>query len=196
MIFDETVYSTLIVSSSQKFNDGIKRILSDGCCYPLLFVDNISAAKRRTLENNYDFLIINSPLPDDTGIRFAAEITEKRNTCCLLLLKSDYYDEVSAKATLHGVYTLQKPTSAVMIEQCLKWMSATRERLKNLEKKSSSLEEKMSEIRLVNRAKWSLIENLKMTENDAHRYIEKQAMDRCLPRLKIAEEILNTYRKE
>ena len=32
---------------------------------------------------------------------------------------------------------------------------------------------------MANRAKWLLIENLKMTESDAHHYIEKQAMDRC-----------------
>ena len=42
-----------------------------------------------------------------------------------------------------------------------------------METKSASLEEKMKEIRTVNRAKWILIEQLKMTEPDAHRYIEK-----------------------
>jgi response regulator NasT len=33
-----------------------------------------------------------------------------------------------------------------------------------------------------------------MTESDAHRYIEKQAMDRCVTRREIAENILQTYR--
>lgn len=51
----------------------------------------------------------------------------------------------------------------------------------------------MKEIRLINRAKWILIEQLKMTESDAHRYIEKQAMDRCVTRTEIAETIIRTY---
>jgi len=51
----------------------------------------------------------------------------------------------------------------------------------------------MNEIRLVNRAKWLLISELKMTEPDAHRYIEKQAMDRCVSKRRIAEEIIKTY---
>ena len=51
----------------------------------------------------------------------------------------------------------------------------------------------MNEIRIVNRAKWLLIGELKMTEPDAHRYIEKQAMDRCVSRCQIAEEIIRTY---
>ena len=51
----------------------------------------------------------------------------------------------------------------------------------------------MEEIRLVNRAKWLLISELKMDEPDAHRYIEKQAMDRCVTRREVAEEIIKTY---
>ncbi|MBP5238504.1 MAG: ANTAR domain-containing protein, partial [Clostridia bacterium] len=31
------------------------------------------------------------------------------------------------------------------------------------------------------------------TEPDAHRYIEKQAMDRCISKQSVAEEIIKTY---
>ncbi|MBQ8385045.1 MAG: ANTAR domain-containing protein [Spirochaetaceae bacterium] len=48
-------------------------------------------------------------------------------------------------------------------------------------------------MRLVNKAKWLLISELKMSEPDAHRYVEKQAMDRCVSRRFIAEEIIKTY---
>ena len=56
-----------------------------------------------------------------------------------------------------------------------------------------TFEEKMSEIRLVNRAKLLLISELSMTEPEAHRYIEKHAMDRCVAKKQIAEEIIRTY---
>ena len=55
-------------------------------------------------------------------------------------------------------------------------------------------EEKIDEIRLVNRAKWLLIECLSMTEADAHRYIEKQAMDLRLSKREVAENIIKTYK--
>ena len=35
---------------------------------------------------------------------------------------------------------------------------------------------------------------LKMTEQEAHRYIEKQAMDRCVTKRVVAEQILSTYK--
>ena len=56
-----------------------------------------------------------------------------------------------------------------------------------------TIEEKMEEIRLVNRAKWLLIECLSMTEADAHRYIEKTAMDTGSKRREVAESIIRTY---
>ena len=41
--------------------------------------------------------------------------------------------------------------------------------------------------------KWILISVLGMSEPDAHRYIEKQAMDRSMTRKAVAEEIIKTY---
>lgn len=65
--------------------------------------------------------------------------------------------------------------------------------MRKSEKKALSIEEKMEEIRIVNRAKWLLISELKMDEQGAHRYIEKQVMDRCISKRIVAEEIIKTY---
>ncbi len=62
-----------------------------------------------------------------------------------------------------------------------------------MEKQNRTLREKMEDIRAVNRAKWLLIEHLSMTEQDAHYYIEKQAMDTRLSRREVAEHIIRTY---
>ena len=54
-------------------------------------------------------------------------------------------------------------------------------------------QKKIEEIRVVNRAKLILIQVLKMTENQAQHYIEKQSMDLRQSRLVTAENILRTY---
>ena len=53
----------------------------------------------------------------------------------------------------------------------------------------------MAEIRLVNRAKWLLIDREGMTEQDAHRFIEKQAMDCCVTRRAVADQIIARYQQ-
>ncbi len=107
------------------------------------------------------------------------------------MLREAYYSEVTERLTPYGVFTLLKPTSAGRLETALQWMATARERLRKTEKKTLTLQEKMEEIRLVNRAKWLLIERNGMDEPQAHRYIEKQAMDRCVTRRVIAQEIID-----
>ena len=116
-----------------------------------------------------------------------------KTSVALLMVRSDVYATTYNRVAEYGVYVLPKPTSKPIVSQAIDWMIATRERLKMFEKKTVSTEEKMQEIRIVNRAKWVLIDSLKMTEADAHRYIEKQAMDRCISKREIAEEIIKTY---
>lgn len=194
MLPERHTYRLLVVSSSEKFNSGLKPLLEEKRYAPIVFEGSVSSAKRSLLEQAYDLVLINAPLPDETGIKFAIDLSADKGVVCLLFVKADLHEEVRAKVGEYGVFTLPKPTSAAVISQGLNWMEAMRARLGKLEKKTTSIEEKMEEIRLVNRAKWMLIENLGMTESDAHRYIEKQAMDRCVTRREVAEGILQTYR--
>lgn len=190
MVFSDQLYSVLIVSQAPKFNDIIAQMLPGAEYYPVTFEENIAAARRELLRRRYDFIIINTPLPDDFGTRFALDAVSKPGTVVLLLAREDVFEEVNSQVVSQGVFTLSKPVPAQTLRQGLKWMAAARERLRCLEQKASTIEEKMEEIRLVNRAKWLLIESRQMTEADAHRYIEKQAMDRCVPRREIAREII------
>ena len=193
MVFSDQTYSVLVVSAVPKFDDTITPMLPGTDYWPVCFVNNVAAARRELLSRSYDFVIINAPLPDDFGTRFAIDACAQSATVALLLVRSDAYEEINAKVTPQGVFTLPKPTSVQTMQQSLRWMASARERLRRLEKKATTIEEKMEEIRLVNRAKWLLIENLKMTETDAHHYIEKQAMDRCVSRHEIAMGIIKTY---
>lgn len=153
-----------------------------------------SAARQVILERPYDMVLINSPLPDDFGTSLSIDICSNGSGMVLLLVKNDLYAEITAKVDDYGVFVLPKPTSPQMISQTLDWMKAMRNRLIRMEKKTLSIEDKMKEIRLVNRAKWILIDQLKMTEADAHRYIEKQAMDNCVAKGEIAKKIIRTYK--
>ena len=193
MSLRERVYSILILSATDNFTSAFTDLLPETRYYPVHIVTSVSAAKRVLAEKAFDFIIINSPLPDDTGILFAIDTCTGKQSAVLLLVKSDIHAGVHDKVAEYGVFTLPKPTSKPTMLHALNWMESARERLRQFEKKSLSIEEKMAEIRLVNKAKWILISELSMSEPEAHRYIEKQAMDRCISKRTIAEEIIKTY---
>lgn len=186
-------YSVMVVSAADRLNTALTGFLPESRYRPVRYVSNVGTARRISEEQTFDYVLINSPLPDDTGIRFAIDTAANRNTVVLLMVRSEYYAELYDHVVNHGVFVLTKPLSRTAFQQALDWMASARERLRKLETRTVSIEEKMAEIRLVNRAKWLLIANRHLDEPQAHRYIEKQAMDRCMSRREIAEEILSMY---
>ncbi|MCR5432657.1 MAG: ANTAR domain-containing protein [Lachnospiraceae bacterium] len=189
----ERIYSVLIVSATEKINTALNSLLPEVRYAPVRTVSSISAAGRLFAEQNFDYVIVNSPLPDDAGVRFAIDTLASKGTVTLLLVRNEIYNDIFEKAAPHGVFVLAKPIGRPMLVMALDWMASMRERMRRMEKKTLSVEEKMEEIRAVNRAKWLLIRELSMDEPAAHRYIEKQAMDRCVTRLEVANEIIKTY---
>ena len=183
-------YSVLSVAAAEKFHTSLRELLPSGRYDPVHSAFDAAEARRRILESRYDIIVISAPLRDEFGTHLAQHFAENSGAGILLLVKPEYYSDVSAQVTPLGVLTLSKPTSPQLMLQCMELLCGTRERLRRMEQKSASIEDKMAEIRLVNRAKWVLIEKQGMSEQDAHRYIEKQAMDRCVSKRVIAEEIL------
>ena len=190
---EKRIYQVLIVSASAKFNDTLSALILEPGYGPVRAAADLSSAKRLCAEQSFDFVIVNSPLPDDAGIRFAIDTCRAGSSAVLLLVPSDIHEEIRDRVSEHGVFTLPKPVAKSTVLLALGWMAAVRERLRRNEKHTISVEEKMEEIRVVNRAKWLLIRELGMEESEAHRYIEKLAMDRSLTRKKIAEQIIKTY---
>lgn len=192
-MFGRAPYSVLVVSSGEKITEFLKDALSDGSYSPVVYAGSGGEARNVLISQNFDLAIINSPLSDEFGSDLAFKLTENSVCGVIMLIKSDVFDEISDKAEQNGVLAISKPISRAFFMQTLKMAVATVERLKRLEKENKKLSMKIDEVKLVERAKWVLIEYLKMTEPQAHRYIEKQAMDMRITRREVAEGIIKTY---
>lgn len=193
MYRDKVTLSALIVSSSQKATDYLQNILVGMRFSPVSQAASIADAKRRQLEAQYDLVIINTPLPDDFGIEFAEELCTDSSVGVLLFVKAELLEQISYKVEDYGVLTFPRPGTRQSIQGAIHLAAATHNRLSAFEKRAVRLESKMKEIRLVNRAKWLLIDRYNMSEEEAHKYIEKTAMDTCSTRGEIAENIIRTY---
>lgn len=194
MVFQERTYSVLIVTASERFTDSIMPLLPMTDYWPVQTASSVAEARRWLADTEFDIVLINTPLPDDFGMHLAIDICTGSGAGVLLLVKNDHYNEIYSNVVRYGVITLSKPTNRQMVAQNLRILCATRERIRQMQAKQATVEEKIKEIRLVNRAKWLLIECLNMTEAEAHWYIEKQAMDLRISRREAAENIIKTYK--
>lgn len=185
-------FRVLVAGSGDKIYDYIVQTLPRSGYAPILRAEDAGEARRLLLDSPVDIVIINTPLSDDFGVELALDLAEG-STGVLLLVKNELYDQVCYKVEDSGVLTMGKPMTRQGFYSAVKLLSAMTARLSQMEKANRTLQEKMADIRVVNRAKWLLIEHHHMKEQDAHYFIEKQAMDTRMSRREVAENIIRTY---
>ena len=173
-------YRLLAVDCCDELVDAIKSRALGGC---------ISAVLRASASQDIP-AIVAAQKPDAvviSGGASAAVDAAERSSAAILLLTDDA--ALPRRCIRAGVMTAHPDELAVVLPSLL----ATAERLRTLRDKTSSLRQRLDDSRIVARAKLLLISRLGMSEGDAHRYIEKTAMDSCLPRRDVAEGIIRTY---
>ncbi|MBR4542913.1 MAG: ANTAR domain-containing protein [Lachnospiraceae bacterium] len=186
---DDTVHSALIVSASEQFETLIKRSLMD-----VITVESRKSgamARRYVLERYYDLVIINAPLPDESGEELALDIVEQCDASVLMVVPQDIFEDVLDRVTEQGIMVMPKPSPKGRIDKSVRFLVATQNKMHRLEAKVARAEEKLEEMRVVNKAKLVLINKKKMSEDEAHRYIGKLAMDNGISRGRAAERILD-----
>ena len=141
MSLEQRVYSILVVSAMDNFNSALSDLLPEASYSPVQIVSSVSIANRMLAERDFDFVIVNSPLPDDPGVRLAIDACSARGTVVLLLVKSDSYIGVYDKVVVHGVFTLSRPISRQSLLLALGRMDNASERLRKIEKKTLSIDE-------------------------------------------------------
>lgn len=183
----------IIISGSQKANALLTELLHAASIDNITIQTNAGNARRLLVNKQFDICIINAPLLDETGEELALDIIVQGCTEVLLLVKSEHYEEISHRMEQEGVMTLPKPFSKQLLWNTIKLANATHNRIIRIQKERSKLLQKMEDIRIIDRAKCLLISNFSMQEQEAHRYIEKTAMDMRMTKREVAEEVLRLY---
>ena len=184
-------HNILIASSYDKMAKSITRALSDGRYRSLEVRHSQATASREIAERDYDVVIINTPLSDGLGVEFAIDISTKYRTGVIVIASSEIAEDIAEKVTDYGIIVIAKPASVKAVSRSTRLLCALLDKVRGADKKIQTLEDKMAQVRIINRAKWKLIEKNNLSEDEAHAYIGKLAMDRCISRGEAAKIILN-----
>ena len=187
--------SALIISGSKNNIDLFTEMLNTVQCGSITVQQSGSDARRLLYERDFDLVIINSPLPDETGENLSIHIALKGLEQVILVVDAVYYEETSSATEDYGVITIPRPVDRIFFWTALKLVKSAQNKLRRAREEYTKLSRKIEDIKIIDRAKYILISYLKMTEQEAHKYIEKRAMDMRIPKRVVAEEILKTYEK-
>ena len=183
----------LIISSTEKSVAFFRDMLGHAGIRDLTVVSSAGEARRRMLEYEYDICVINAPLPDEYGESLSCSIALHTTSEVILVVKAEQFDSICHKVEDCGVITVEKPVNRGLFWNAIKVTQAASVKMQRMYCENRKLQQKIEDLRIVDRAKCALISYLRMSEQEAHKYIERQAMDMRLPKREIAEEILRTY---
>lgn len=150
-------------------------------------------ARRLTAADTFALMVINAPLADETGLELAIDLAKGTPAAVILLVKSELAPMINDPATEAGVLLVTKPVIPQLLEQTVRVGLACRNRMLMYKSENERLQKKYEELKIVDRAKCLLIEHLHISEEEAHRALEKEAMNSRLPRVRVAKQVLERF---
>ena len=184
----------LILSATEKSSETLHSFVTsffpyyqiETCCY--------GAEGRRLLQQKtFDFILINTPLVDEFGTDIAIFAVKQTTAGVLLLLKNDAMGTLCEKMEKEGVFVLSKPIQRQQFRQTLILLQGNQRRFFKLVQENKKLQHKIEDIRLTAKAKYLLMVYENKTEEEAHKFIERQAMNTRKQKKEIAKEIILRY---
>ena len=142
---------------------------------------------------DFDVIIVSTPLKSEFGLDYVSEISRKSGAAIIVLARADIAEDVQSRIKFTGAFVLGKPFPKSVLAQTVKMALLARENISRLEQEKSELSKQLDDVKIIDRAKCCLIEYLNLTENQAHRHIQKLAMDTRRTQREIAEDVLRTY---
>ncbi|MBQ8079508.1 MAG: ANTAR domain-containing protein [Oscillospiraceae bacterium] len=153
---------------------------------------------RSILEQDHhtELVVIHAPLIDESGVELAQYITRHTNSNCILLLKQEQAEQLAWLSDHHQVIVLGRPVNKQILYQLIRTMEIVMQRCASILEDNARLEQKLRDIRTIDRAKFLMMQYQGMTEEQAHSYLEKYAMDNRKRKPIAAMEIIDRINEQ
>jgi two-component system, response regulator PdtaR len=149
-----------------------------------------ASAVRLTRELSPDLVILDVKMPVMDGIQAAEEIAKERLAAILILTAFSQRDLVEKARRAGAMAYLVKPFQKHDLLPAVEIAAGRFRELSGLEREVDDLQGRLEARKLVERAKGLLQEREGLSEGDAFRFIQRQAMERRLTMRQVAEQII------
>lgn len=187
----------LIISSNSAAADSLTGFIRDSFNCKVCVADSAQQARGIISGNrSWELIVINTPLRDENGLSLAEYAAEATAASCIMLVKADVYEKLSPSADKSDVILVSKPFSKQLLYQVIKAVDSAMRRSYALYEETVRLERKIDEIKLVDKAKFKLMQYRGMTEEEAHSYLEQYAMKNRKKKTVAASEIIDKINEQ
>ena len=169
----------LLVSARREFAEQLLQMIQTAVAGSHAIALSGAEARRRTGGTEFAGVLITGRLPDESGVDLAYDLASSGCQGVILICERDALLDAHEALDGTGAVILARPLTREALLNSLKLVVRVREGGGTLDK-----------------AKLMLIQMKNFTEPQAHRYIQKLAMDKRLPREVAAQLVIRTLEKQ
>lgn len=154
---------------------------------------NYQEARTLFQHKTFDLYLIHCLEPYHVAVNLAKKWISQPESQVLFVIREGVPQDICDSLEELGVIILEKPLHKKELAKYFKFLAISQVRFRKLQQEKEELAKEILNIKLVNRAKFILISHLNMSESEAHKYIEKEAMNTRNSKVHVAQKILKTY---
>ena len=189
--------NVLIISSRRSSAEGLSVFMRDTFGCRIRTADTAQQAREIiSVNRSWELVMINMPLGDESGLELAKYVAEDTAASCVIFVKAEEAEKIMDTADRSSIIVITKPFSRQTLYQILKAVDTALRRSWSLYEETVRLERKIEEIRLIDKAKFSLMQYRGMTEEEAHTYLEQYAMKNRKKKTIAASELIDKINEQ
>ena len=195
MKLTDRIGAILVIAAKPRIQSSVRSALT-AKYGRVLTAETVQEARRAVEREKIALMVIFSPLKDEEEIPRLFDMAERRGIAAGYIVGREIYGEAAYRLEGRNVFVVAYPLQMDQVLQIVSFLYQVQKRFWLVLSEQERLQRQVQDVQIVCRVKCLLVEKREMTEEEAHHFIEQEAMNTGLSKREAALKILKELQQE
>ena len=195
MKLTDRIGAILVIAAKPRIQSSVRSALT-AKYGRILTAETVQEARRAVEREKIALMVIFSPLKDEEEIPRLFDMAERRGIAAGYIVGREIYGETAYRLEGRNVFVVAYPLQMDQVLQLVSFLHQVQRRFWLVLSEQERLQRQVQDVQIVCRVKCLLVEKREMTEEEAHHFIEQEAMNTGLSKREAALKILKELKQE
>ena len=195
MKLTDRIGAILVIAAKPRIQSSVRSALT-AKYGRILTAETVQEARRAVEREKIALMVIFSPLKDEEEIPRLFDMADRRGIAAGYIVGREIYSETAYRLEGRNVFVVAYPLQMDQVLQIVSFLYQVQKRFWLVLSEQERLQRQVQDVQIVCRVKCLLVEKREMTEEEAHHFIEQEAMNTGLSKREAALKILKELQQE
>ena len=195
MKLTDRIGAILVIAAKPRIQSSVRSALT-AKYGRVLTAETVQEARRAVEREKIALMVIFSPLKDEEEIPRLFDMADRRGIAAGYIVGREIYGETAYRLEGRNVFVVAYPLQMDQVLQIVSFLYQVQKRFWLVLSEQERLQRQVQDIQIACRVKCLLVEKREMTEEEAHHFIEQEAMNTGLSKREAALKILKELKQE